>query len=88
MIPSSTGCEQSMVNLSVCFRLVIFFALATCEQSGIVDTVIETASDAKGGRRHGEERRTAAGMGSSAWPRGGRTISPQPRFTALCECRS
>lgn len=75
MIPSSTGCEQSMVNLSVCFRLVIFFALATCEQSGIVDTVIETASDAKGGRRHGEERRTAAGMGSSAWPRGGRTVS-------------
>lgn len=62
MIPSSTGCEQSMVNLSVCLRLVIFFALATCEQSGIVDTVIETASDAKGGRRHGEERRTAAGM--------------------------
>lgn len=62
MIPSSTGCEQSMVNLSVCLRLVIFFALATCEQSGIVDTVIETASDAKGGRRHGEERLTAAGM--------------------------
>jgi len=62
MIPSSTGCEQSMVNLSVCLRLVIFFALATCEQSGIVDLVIETASDAKGGRRHGEERRTAAGM--------------------------
>ena len=39
MIPSSTGCEQSMVNLSVCLRLVIFFALATCAQSGIVDTV-------------------------------------------------
>ena len=25
MIPSSTGCEQSIVNLRVCFLLAIFF---------------------------------------------------------------
>ena len=60
MMPSSTGCEQSTVNFSVCLRFTSFFAfLIACARKGPRDLWRARGAEVAWGRpHHGEGRQT------------------------------
>ena len=60
MMPSSTGCEQSTVNFSVCLRFTSFFAfLIACARKGPRDLWRASGAEvACGLAHHGEGRQS------------------------------
>ena len=61
MMPSSTGCEQSTVNFSVCLRFTSFFAfLIACARKGPRDLWRARGAEVAWGliAHHGEGRQT------------------------------
>ena len=56
MIPSSTGCEQSITNLSVCFLLVSFLALGGMVPASRAGQRCRRSAGSGSGGEHGVAR--------------------------------